>query len=103
MSGGSYNYAYSRISELADSIREHGNCSAATPALRKAFAAHLRDCAEACRAIEWNDSCDGDDREVDLIRKCIAPDAALMQAISDAKEAQDALAVEIALAEEQVK
>lgn len=105
MSGGSYDYFYQRLSEMAESIRPVGGCGAyaASPALRKAFAAHLRDCAEACRAIEWNDSGDGDSREIELIRKCVAPDAALKQAISDAKDAADALAVEIALGEEIAK
>ena len=100
MSGGSYDYFYSKLHDMAQNIRERGSCDAASPAMRKAFAAHLALCADACRAIEWNDSCDGDSRETELIRKCIAPDAALKQAISDAKHALDSLASEIRLAEE---
>ena|SRR6187551_3359563 len=101
MSGGSYDYFYTKLEDMADSIRVPGGCVWEEPnraALREAFKAHLRACAEACRAIEWNDSGDGDSREAELIRKCIAPDATLRQAISNAREAQAALAAELALA-----
>jgi len=100
MSGGSYDYFYSKLHDMAQDIRARGGCSAASPAERKAFAAHLVKCAEACRAIEWNDSGDGDVREAQLIRECIAPGATLAQAISDAKDAMDSLRAEIQLAEE---
>jgi hypothetical protein len=33
MSGGSYDYAFSKIQEMAETIRQHGNCSAASPTL----------------------------------------------------------------------
>lgn len=95
MSGGSYNYFYSKLEDMADSIRHVGNCYAASPALRKAFAEHLRLCARACKAIEWNDSGDGDDIETDLIRKCVAPNSALKQATEDAVAALAALSAEI--------
>jgi hypothetical protein len=91
MSGGSYNYAYSTISDMADNIQRNGNCYAVTPALRTAFAKHLKTVAAACRAIEWNDSGDGDDRETELILACLPVDAELKQAIEDAETAMEAL------------
>ena len=85
MSGGSYDYAYGRIEDLADDILLEGRCSAASPSLREAFKVHLRDVAAACRAIEWNDSNDGADDETELIRKCLTADAELDQAVTRAK------------------
>lgn len=107
MSGGSYDYFYSKLEDMADSVARSANragfvCGKSTPALRRAFAEHLKLCAEACRAIEWNDSGDGDDREAELIRKCVSPDAALKQAIADAQTALDGISGEIALAKEVV-
>jgi hypothetical protein len=65
MSGGSYNYAYARVEEFAANLNTH---SAGIPdyvnlPLRKLFRTHLRKVADAMRAIEWNDSGDGDDDE----------------------------------------
>lgn len=94
MSGGSYNYAFSHIDDLASSIRDHGGCGpdyAASPTLRRAFKAHLEKVAAACRAIEWNDSGDGDPRETELIEACLSPTAELVQAIADAQAAARAL------------
>lgn len=99
MSGGSYDYFYSKLHDMAQEMRVKGGCDAASPALRRAFAAHLVLCADACKAIEWNDSGDGDSRETELIRKCVAPDAPLKQALADARAALSALTVEIAIAE----
>lgn len=72
MSGGSYDYAYRQVEEMAASLRANGHCSAAAPALRELFREHLWDVAKAMRAIEWNDSCDGDGGEVALITKCLS-------------------------------
>jgi hypothetical protein len=93
MSGGSYDYAYRRVQELASDIREIGGCGeyAASPALRRAFIAHLQKVTEACRAIEWNDSGDGDRDEVAKIRACLEPTAEIGQALVDARAAADAL------------
>jgi len=73
MSGGSYNYAYFRIEELSDEIRLQGGCKdfCASAELRQQFKDHLCLVAKACRAIEWNDSFDGDREEVELIKKCL--------------------------------
>ena len=94
MSGGCYDHAYSRIEELANEI---------TPktAMRRAFKAHLRDVAKACREIEWNDSGDGADEDA-AIMKCLGKDAQdiiLSAATNEARRALNELATEISYAE----
>jgi hypothetical protein len=70
MSGGSYDYAYQRIADLAEEIRMRAEGDHVD--LRAAFAAHLEKCAEAARAIEWVDSGDsGPGREVAPIREAL--------------------------------
>jgi hypothetical protein len=73
MSGGSYDYAYTRVEEMARKLRPEGGCPSlcAEPALRELFREHLWRVAKAMYAIEWNDSCDGDDRERELIMACL--------------------------------
>lgn len=73
MSGGSYEYLYSRIEDAARQVNARG---ATKGPLRAAFAAHLKLVAEAMRMVEWVDSCDsapGDEDEA--IRACLAPGA----------------------------
>jgi hypothetical protein len=68
MSGGSYNYAYSKIEDLADEIIP-------TTQLRKAFKTHLKKVAKACHDIEWVDSCDyGTGDENEAILACLGSD-----------------------------
>lgn len=62
---------------------------------RRAFRAHLLLVAKALRAIEWNDSGDGDDSESAAIRACLNSADCLGQAIQDAKRAEDSLSLEI--------
>ena len=62
MSGGSMDYLYSRVLGVEFELN--------TPE-RKAFAKHLTKVAKALRAIEWNDSDDGDPSESEAIRACI--------------------------------
>lgn len=50
MSGGSYNYAYSRVEDVADALRRSPD------SLRRAFATHLELVAKAMHDIEWVDS-----------------------------------------------
>lgn len=71
MSGGEYDYIYQHIDELASRIRLQGECQAASPELRQAFKDHLYLVQKACRAIEWNDSGDGDEAEERLIKRCL--------------------------------
>lgn len=100
MSGGSYNYAYRQIEDLAESISERAGCCelegpgtyGSPPSLRRAFCEHLKRVAAACHAIEWNDSCDGHADEQRLIRECIAPGAELEHSIQRAGEAAEELA-----------
>src|SRR6185503_19390125 len=71
MSGGCYEYAYARVIEMAEAMESDGLCDSAGSALRELFRAHLHLVAKAMQAIEWNDSCDGDSHEKDLIVACL--------------------------------
>jgi len=77
MSGGSMNYLYERIEDVAAGLH-------ATTIERKALQIHLRKLALALKAVEWNDSGDGAEDEPELIRACLAPGGALETAIDDA-------------------
>jgi hypothetical protein len=96
MSGGSYNYAYYRIEELAAEIR-------ATTPLRKAFKAHLLKVAKACHDIEWVDSCDyGPSDEDKAIRACLGVNADAMvihEVLETAKKAKAELEQAISFVE----
>lgn len=66
MSGGSYDYLYSKVEDAADRLRGQNN------PLRRAFGVHLKAIAKALHDIEWVDSCDtspGD--EVPAIKKAL--------------------------------
>lgn len=82
MSGGSYDYAYSKLNDFADSLQ-------LTTPLRKAFKTHLLKVSNACHDIEWVDSCDwspGDEDEA--IRATLGEHAntlVLIEVIADAK------------------
>lgn len=59
MSGGSYEYAYQKVEDMAAELE------AQRSPLRRAFAAHLKLIVKAMHDIEWVDSCDykkGDER-----------------------------------------
>lgn len=109
MSGGSYDYAFGRIDDLADQIRENAGCRnlngeapddyGSPPSLRRAFAAHLRKVARAAQAIEWNDSGDGDRDEQRLIRACIAPGDELKEATERARDTLTELSAVLARTE----
>lgn len=78
MSGGSYDYAYAKVDEFANEVALTENlarpgCRSGLirPDLRLRFIDHLRKVALAMRAIEWNDSGDGDDQEIKLIKECL--------------------------------
>lgn len=53
MSGGSYDYIYSKIEDLADTIRNQEK-----DPRRASFAKLMKLVGEAMREIEWVDSCD---------------------------------------------
>lgn len=66
MSGGSWNYAYAKVVELAERL------STSEDALRKMFGAHLRLCAKALNHIEWVDSDDfPPGREVEAVKEAL--------------------------------
>lgn len=91
MSGGSYDYAYFKLESFASSIRLEGSCDCASPQLRKAFREHCLKVSAAMRAIEWNDSCDGDTAEAELIQACLPAGAEIGTAIEDAEKIRDVL------------
>ena len=73
MSGGSYDYAYNQVEEIARNIQSN----AGTP-LRRAFAKHLERVAQALHDIEWVDSGDyGQGDEIKAINAVINPDMVL--------------------------
>jgi len=88
MSGGSYDYAYCKIEDLADAIQP------LTP-LRKAFKEHLRKVSKACYDIELVDSGDksGGDEDAAILA-CLGesgPTLALAEAVKDAVKVRDEL------------
>lgn len=89
MSGGHYDYAFSRVRTMADEIRPF------TP-LRKAFVDHLRQVAEVMRAVEWADSGDISDEEAnDAMRSLVHPSSELNAAYELALQAHDHLGAAI--------
>lgn len=99
MSGGSYDYFYIKVEEIAHRISTESCCSSigySRPALRKAFKEHLLKVAEILHAIEWNDSCDGDSTENEKIEALLGPNAELQVLIAEAFKAKEALDVALA-------
>jgi hypothetical protein len=94
MSGGSYDYAYSKVQYMAESIQGRE-----TDPLRAAFAQHLRLVAKAMRDVEWVDSCDyGKGDEHEAIRAVLDKGAELVAAVEIARAARVALDEAIARA-----
>lgn len=91
MSGGSYEYAYRRVEDMAGEIRDRN-----PSALRRAFAAHLDLVAKAMHDVEWVDSCDyGKGAEEAAIRAVLgtATEALVLSEIRDeARRIMDELA-----------
>jgi hypothetical protein len=67
MSGGSMDYFYAKLEGVIPDIR--GNTLR-----RRALRAHLLKLVEVLRAVEWNDSGDGDDHEDVLIDNLLRQD-----------------------------
>ena len=57
MSGGSMNYAYSRLRMVAEELEASAN-DGNHPGLRREVAEYIEKAVEVVRAIEWSDSCD---------------------------------------------
>lgn len=85
MSGGSYDYLYLRIRDMAETLRESPDPR------RAAFSALLDKVANAAKAIEWNDSGDGDGRENEFIDACFVtgPPCIAEAALHAAKKARE--------------
>lgn len=91
MSGGSLDYAYSKVNYIADEVERQ-----ATTALQKAFVKHLRDVGEALHDLEWVGSGDyGVGDEVEVLRKVVSKEteieAATEQAHIALKQLQEVL------------
>lgn len=86
MSGGSMDYLFCKL--LDASFQE------STPK-RKALRKHLVALSAALKAVEWNDSLDGDDQEDALLDAVLKPGAALECAIEEANRARAQLTSEI--------
>lgn len=85
MSGGSLNYAYTKVEDAA------GGIYLDTPECR-AFKAHLLKVAKALHDIEWVQSCDyGRGDEVEAIMACITPADVLAAARERAVAVRDEL------------
>ena len=70
MSGGSWDYFYYRLEEVAERL-----VSEAHP-LRKCFGHHLMKCAKALHAVEWSDSGDtAGDAWIKPVRDALGPGA----------------------------
>jgi len=86
MSGGSYDYAFRHVQDMAANLRCGRN---GHDPLRVAFAEHLEKVAKAMHDVEWVDSCDyGKGQEAEAIRAVIAPGAELDAAIDLAELAR---------------
>jgi hypothetical protein len=85
------NYLYQKLEYDATFIAD-------TPA-RRAFRKHLGLVAKCLKAIEWNDSGDGDSKEEALLLECVGKDSFVEAAIEQAKESLAALQASIAKAE----
>lgn len=95
MSGGSLDYLYQRLDDLAEAVDRN-----ATKALHRAFAQHLRKCAKAAKDLEWmlsGDTSPGDeDKSIlavvsrqELVETAIQ---LIRTAIKDAREVEKRLA-----------
>lgn len=69
MSGGSYDYAYTKASDMADQLKR------SEIPLRRIFGRHLEKVAQAMHDIEWVDSGDyGTGDELEAIQKVLGKD-----------------------------
>lgn len=78
-------YLYARVLEGRHQIRRPLSPE------RRAFMAHLKKVSAALKAIEWNDSGDGADNEVELIRACVSDALIVDAAIEHAQQAVNEL------------
>jgi len=87
VSGGSYNYLYRKVIEVAETLSDSNQ-----PDYRKAFAKHLVFIANALHDIEWVDSSDmGNGADKEAIMQCISMQDVLKEAIENAEYAKENL------------
>lgn len=87
MSGGSLDYAYQRVRDLADAIERHADRPE-----HRAFAAHLHKVAAAAKALEWVWSGDcGPGDEIELIRAILDPNELALAELKQVTEAAGVL------------
>lgn len=65
MSGGSLDYGYEKLLDLADKIEIGGENKHPITDLHRAFAAHLRRVADVAKKIEWAWSGDSSDEDAE--------------------------------------
>lgn len=93
MSGGSYDYAFVKIDDLAGEVSARARSSPTSErALRMAFADLLGKVATAAKALEWCDSNDTSWEDAEpVLRSLVSPQDELRAAIGEAIEARDTL------------
>lgn len=95
MSGGSLDYGFRRLDDLADEIDLRCN-----DPLHRAFAKHLRLCSTAAHALEWALSGDTElGSEVAAIRAVVSPSDVLNLLIEDGRQLEAELAKALRAAE----
>ena len=94
MSGGSLDYVYHRVNDVAEIILKRAECPE-----HKAFAKHLYKVSKALHDLEWVWSGDCSDGDIEAIMAVITPSDVLVDAIEDAKKAKGELDLAIKQAE----
>jgi hypothetical protein len=102
MSGGSYDYFYTKLEEFAGQLRIEGGCpgNCAFPHERKALQDHLFKLVKLLSAIEWNDSGDGDPNERKLMLEFLGTERILESVLYEARKTLGNLHFEIQRAED---
>lgn len=80
MSGGSYEYAYLKVLDFVDTMKQWDRKHSA---LRQRFADHLEKVAEAMKAVEWTDSGDSSEESAEKAIKAV---------LAEAKNAEEVIA-----------
>lgn len=87
MSGGSWDYLYSKIEEAAVRL-----CSKEQPSYRRSFGEHMKKISKAMHAIEWADSYDSSEEYAKkAIMEIISPRDCLNVSIAEAIKISDEL------------
>lgn len=93
MSGGSMDFLYQKVKDAEFNLNSPE---------RIAFHKHLQKVSEALKAIEWNDSGDGDDDEMTLIREVIGDRVILESVLEVAEKAIGNLIKRVALLRKEI-